>query len=117
VISTCTVKSVSKKECVLIFWISALGVRHRRGDKLFRVKTGGFAAAGRDWTSELSGRCNKMLLRPRTDLGLLFFEGERETGCRDGSSKGPWSMLGIQRVVSIGPFYQDGGPKEREEYR
>jgi hypothetical protein len=96
VISTCTVKSVSKKECVLIFWISALGVRHRRGDKLFQVKTGGFAAAGRDWTSELSGRCNKMLLRPRTDLGLLFFEGEREADCRDGSSKGPWSMLGMQ---------------------
>ena len=58
------------------------------GDKLFRVKTGGFAAAGRDWTSELLGRCNKMLLRPRMDLGLLLFEGGRESGCRDGSSKG-----------------------------
>jgi hypothetical protein len=88
VISMCTVKSVSKKECVLIFWISTLGVRHRRGDKLFQVKMGGFVAAGRDWTLELLGCCNKMFLRPRMDLGLLLFEGGRETGCRDGSSKG-----------------------------
>lgn len=85
--STCTVESDSKKESVLIFWISALGLRRRLGDKLVRAKTGGLVGVGRERTWVLSGRCNKMLLRPRTVLGFLFFEGE--AGCRGGSNKGP----------------------------
>jgi hypothetical protein len=87
--------SFEKGVCVdILDFLSGLATS--AGDKRFRAETGGFAGVGREWTWELSGRCNKMLLRPRTDLGLLFFEGEREADCRDGSSKGPWSMLGMQ---------------------
>ena len=112
VFSTCTVESDSKKESVLMSWGSTRGLRRRLGDKVVRAGTGGFVGTGQERTWGLSERCNKMLLRPRTVLGLLFFGGERDCR-RDGNSERVWSILGIQRMELIGPFYQDGGPNER----
>jgi hypothetical protein len=46
VFSTCTVESNSKKERVLMFSVSALGLRRRLVDKLLRARTGGFVGEG-----------------------------------------------------------------------
>jgi hypothetical protein len=55
-----------------MLWAFALGWRRRRTDKLARAEKGGFVRAGRERNWVLSERCNKMLLKPRTVLGLLF---------------------------------------------
>ncbi len=46
VFSTCMVESNSKKESVLMFCVSALGLRRRLVDKLLRAATGGIVTAG-----------------------------------------------------------------------
>jgi hypothetical protein len=44
--SMCTVESNSKKESVLMFSVSALGLRRRLVDKLLLAGTGGFVGVG-----------------------------------------------------------------------
>lgn len=46
VFSTCMVESNSRKESVLMFGVSNLGLRRRLVDKLLRAATGGFVRAG-----------------------------------------------------------------------
>jgi hypothetical protein len=94
VFSTWIVESNSKKESVLMFLVSALGLRRRLVDKLLRAATGGFVRAGWERTGEWSGRWNRMLLMPRTILGPDFLEGERDL--REGRREKPWSVFGMQ---------------------